>query len=110
MASLIDERLAQEGFEISHYSDGMSALKAAPELEVDLTILDAQMPGLDGFQLLAKLRKMSNYRTSPIVMLTSMGSDKDISRGFELGADDYIMKPFSSVELLARVRRLIKPR
>jgi diguanylate cyclase (GGDEF)-like protein len=107
VASLISHRLSKEGFEISHYSDGLSALMAAPDMKVDLAILDVKMPGLDGFQLLEKLRKMNHYRAIPIVMLTSMGSDKDISRGFELGADDYIMKPFSPVELLARVNRLM---
>jgi len=108
VASVVKHRLGREGFEVIHFPDGISALKGAVELDVSLAILDVKMPGMDGFELLGKLRKMPSYKTIPIVMLTSMGSEKDIVRGFELGADDYIMKPFSPIELLARIRRLIK--
>jgi len=108
IASVIKHRLGKEGFEVIHFPDGTSALAGAPDVEAVMAILDVKMPGMDGFELLANLREMTYYRKIPIVMLTSMGSEKDIVRGFELGADDYIMKPFSPTELLARVRRLIK--
>ncbi|MCH7576016.1 MAG: response regulator [Candidatus Marinimicrobia bacterium] len=108
VASVVKSHLERDGFEIVHFLDGAEALRAAAELEVKLAILDIKMPGLDGFQLLASLRKMPAYQDIPIVILTSMGSEEDIVRGFKLGADDYIMKPFSPVELLARIRRLVK--
>ncbi|UCH62875.1 MAG: response regulator [Fidelibacterota bacterium] len=108
VASVVKHRMGREGFEVIHFPDGITALKGAVETDVSLAILDVKMPGMDGFELLGKLRKMPSYKTIPIVMLTSMGSEKDIVRGFELGADDYIMKPFSPVELVARLRRLIK--
>ncbi len=108
IASVIKHRLGREGFEVVHYPDGAQALLAAPDLEVALCILDIKMPGIDGFELLGKLRQMPAYQHIPIVMLTSMGGEKDIERGFALGADDYIMKPFSPLELLARIRRLIR--
>ncbi|UCD36639.1 MAG: response regulator, partial [Fidelibacterota bacterium] len=108
VASVIKHRLGREGFEVIHFPDGMAALKGAAEVDVSLVILDVKMPGMDGFELLGNLRKMPAYKALPIVMLTSMGSEEDTVRGFELGADDYIMKPFSPVELLARIRRLTK--
>ena len=108
IASVIKHRLGREGFEVHHYPDGVRALLAAPDLQVSLCILDIKMPGIDGFELLGKLRRMPAYQKIPIVMLTALGGEKDIERGFALGADDYIMKPFSPLELLARIRRLIK--
>ena len=110
IASVIKHRLGREGFEVIHFPDGAEALMAAPDLNVSLAILDIKMPGMDGFELLENLRKMTPYMSIPIVMLTSMGSEKDIVRGFELGADDYLTKPFSPVELLARIHRHIKTR
>ncbi|MCH8327321.1 MAG: diguanylate cyclase, partial [Candidatus Marinimicrobia bacterium] len=108
VASVVKHRLERDGFEIIHFVNGAEALMAATDLEVKLAILDIKMPGMDGFELLENLRKMPAYQKIPIVMLTSMGSEEDIVRGFKLGADDYIMKPFSPVELLARIRRLVK--
>ncbi|UCD37264.1 MAG: response regulator [Fidelibacterota bacterium] len=108
VASVVKHRLGKEGFEVIHFPDGTSAWRAAPELEVSLAILDVKMPGMDGFELLGNLRKLVAFRGIPIMMLTSMGNEEDIVRGFELGADDYVMKPFSPVELLARIRRLVK--
>jgi DNA-binding response OmpR family regulator len=74
----------------------------------DLVILDVKMPGLDGFEVLERLRRSADFATTPIIMLTSMGQEADVVRGFRLGADDYILKPFSPTELSARVRRLLK--
>ena len=74
----------------------------------DLVILDVKMPGLDGFEVLERLRGDARFAKTPILMLTSMGQEADVVRGFGLGADDYVLKPFSPVELAARVRRLLK--
>jgi two-component system OmpR family response regulator/two-component system alkaline phosphatase synthesis response regulator PhoP len=73
-----------------------------------LVLLDVKMPGMDGFEVLERLRKTPSYVDVPIVMLTSMGSEADVVRGFRLGADDYMLKPFSPTELVARLRRLLR--
>ncbi|MBZ0258282.1 response regulator, partial [bacterium] len=108
IASIIKHRLGREGYEITHHTDGESALHAAQERRFSLVILDVKMPVMDGFEVLTKLRETKEYEKSPIILLTAMGSEKDIVRGFKLGANDYILKPFSPVQLLARVQRLLK--
>ncbi len=65
------------------------------------------MPGMDGFELLGRLRAEASLAGMPIMMLTSMGNEQDVVRGLQLGADDYVVKPFSPVELVARVHRLM---
>ena len=107
-AGILVHRLEREGFEILHYLDGDQALEGALSNSVSLAILDVKMPGMDGFELLQRLRRVPAYYELPIMMLTSMGREEDITRGFELGADDYMVKPFSPVEVLARIRRLLE--
>ncbi len=107
-AKLLVYRLSREpGFKVIHCGDGHDALLKAQKTSIDLAILDVNMPGIDGFDLLERLREMPRYSRLPIAMLTSLGSEKDVVRGLELGADDYIVKPFSPTELIARVRRLL---
>jgi DNA-binding response OmpR family regulator len=77
-------------------------------VQAALVILDVKMPGMDGFEVLRQLRDMPSYARTPILMLTSMGSEQDIVRGLELGANDYIVKPFAPVELVARVNRHLR--
>jgi diguanylate cyclase (GGDEF)-like protein len=107
-AAILIDRLEREGFELHHYPDGAQALEGALSEPVDLAVLDVKMPEMDGFELLERLRKVPRYFNLPIIMLTSMGRDEDIARGFELGADDYMVKPFSPTEVLARIRRLLE--
>ncbi|MDH5588450.1 MAG: response regulator [Gemmatimonadota bacterium] len=109
-ATLLIHRLTREGMGVRHFSNGRDAYAAALEFRPALAILDVKMPGMDGFELLQRLRKSPNYSRTPIILLTSMGSEADIVRGFDLGADDYILKPFSPTELMARVRRLLGSR
>lgn len=106
--SLVNHRLSNEGFEVLGFPDGRKTLEAAQKNNASLFILDVQMPGMDGFELLTKLRALPSANRTPIMMLTSLGSEKDISRGFELGANDYLAKPFSPAELVARSLRLLK--
>ncbi len=112
VATLIRHRLNQEGFEVIHYSDGESVLHAIAENgrvpELSLVILDVLLPEMDGFELLSRLRQQRSLAQVPIIVLTVMGSEEDVVRGLALGADDYIVKPFSPTELLARVHRLLK--
>ncbi len=104
-ATLLHHRLVRDGHEVVSFEDGREAYEWAAEEDFDLAILDVKVPGMDGFELLAKLRDIPRYGGVPIVMLTGMGSEADVVRGLELGADDYMLKPFSPTELLARVRR-----
>jgi DNA-binding response OmpR family regulator len=107
-SNLIVYRLSREpGFEVQHYPDGLDALAALKEQSFDLAVLDVQMPGLDGFGVLSQMREDPNLAAIPVIMLTSLGGEEDIVRGLEIGANDYMVKPFSPAELIARVRRLL---
>jgi diguanylate cyclase (GGDEF)-like protein len=107
-AALVRHRLERAGIAVLHRENGADALTAAQENAVDLFILDIRMPRMDGFELLRALRAMAQYSDAPILMLTSLGREEDIVRAFHLGASDYVTKPFSPVELLARVQRLLR--
>jgi two-component system cell cycle response regulator len=112
VATLIRHRLAQEGFEVLHFTDGESVLRAfgdnGRDPDLSLLILDVLLPRMDGFELLSRLRQKRSMAQVPIIVLTVMGSEEDVVRGLALGADDYVVKPFSPTELLARVHRLLK--
>ena len=108
-AALIIHRLEREGFEVVHESDGTSAMDAVEGDEFAIIVLDVQRPGLGGFEVLERLRSMQALDDTPIVMLTAAGSERDVVRGFELGANDYIVKPFSPAELTARLKRFVRP-
>jgi diguanylate cyclase (GGDEF)-like protein len=104
---VIRRLLEREGFEVTTCNDGSAALAFAYENTYSMILSDVRMPLLDGFELLRRLRELPESERTPVVLLTSMGKDEDVHRGFELGAADYIVKPFSSSELLSRVRRLM---
>jgi PleD family two-component response regulator len=106
-ATLIHHRLVREGFEVMDFQNGEDAFTWAADSDFDLAVLDVKVPGMDGFELLERLRAMPRLDDVPIVMLTGLGSEADVIRGLELGANDYMLKPFSPTELLARVRRLL---
>ncbi|MFO8011094.1 MAG: response regulator transcription factor [Dehalococcoidia bacterium] len=97
--------LELEGYDVVSATSGEEALKKLTELIPDLVILDVMMPGMDGFETLQKIREVS---TVPVVMLTVMGEEDDRVRGLELGADDYMTKPFSPRELATRVKALLR--
>lgn len=106
-ATILRHRLEKEGLDVVRFKDGQHAYEAALAEVPDLVILDVKMPGMDGFEVLSHLRKDARFSRTPIIMLTSLGQEADVVRGFGLGADDYILKPFSPTELSARVRRLL---
>ncbi|MFN2383834.1 MAG: response regulator [Gemmatimonadota bacterium] len=112
VATLIRHRLTQEGFEVLHYADGEAVLEAiganGHDPELALVILDVLLPQMDGFELLGRMRQRRALAQTPIIVLTVMGSEEDVVRGLAMGADDYVVKPFSPTELLARVHRLLK--
>lgn len=107
-AKILVHRLERDALQVVRCDNGQDAYREALSRTPALVILDVKMPGMDGFEVLERLRKTPSYATIPIMMLTSMGSEADVVRGFELGADDYILKPFSPTELLARIRRLLR--
>lgn len=110
-ARLVVHRLSREaGITVLHAADGGTAMGIAEREDLAAAILDIRLPVLDGLSILAALRKSERHRGLPIVMLTSLGSEADVIRGFEQGADDYIVKPFSLAELMARMHRLLERR
>lgn len=94
------------GYEVLEAADGPSGLAAAIAADVDLTLLDVLMPGKDGFEVLSELRRAKP--ALPVIMLTARGSEEDRIRGLAGGADDYVVKPFSARELLARVEAVLR--
>lgn len=108
VASLVAHRLGRDGFEVHRVRDGVEALRAAETGDYALALIDIQMPGMDGFELLGRIRKIPRHIRTPVVMLTSAGAEAHIARAFSLGANDYVTKPFSTVELTTRVHRLLK--
>ena len=107
-ATILLHRLEKEGLDVVHFDNGRAAYESALDETPDLVILDVKMPGMDGFEVLERLRRTPAYAGVPIILLTSMGSEADVVRGFQLGADDYVLKPFSPIELSARVWRLLR--
>ena len=107
ITSVVQHRLGREGFEVRAFPDGQAALAAAEQFQADLALLGVRMPEMDGFELLARLRALPHYRDVPVIVFTSVGAEDQLVRAFDLGANDYIVKPFSPAELVARVRRLV---
>ncbi len=100
--------LEEEGHEVTHVTDGDQAVAAAVTSAFDLVLLDIMLPGMSGFEVARKLRASGNY--VPILILTAKDEASDLVRGIEEGADDYLTKPFTLDELLARVRALLRRR
>ena len=105
IAGLVRDYLEHAGFEVVVATDGDAALSSARASRPDLVVLDLGLPGRDGLDVTRELRRSSNV---PIVMLTARGDEADRIVGLELGADDYIVKPFSLKELVARVRAVLR--
>jgi CheY-like chemotaxis protein len=100
--------VSQNGMTCHTASDGRQALETIRNVNPALVILDVNMPFLDGFEVLAAIRQHPATRTVPVAMLTSVQQEADVVRAFALGADDYVVKPFNPMELLARIKRLVK--
>lgn len=96
---LVSFKLRQAGFEVITAEDGAGALAAVAEQHPDLAVLDISMPGLSGLDVTRKLRADPASRTVPVVLLTAKAQEGDVATGFAVGADDYVVKPFSPREL-----------
>jgi len=105
LATLLKDYLTKEGFDTVHYGDGSQALEGLQSLPVDFVLLDLMLPGTDGMTICKELRKSSNV---PIIMLTARVEEIDRLLGLEIGADDYICKPFSPREVVARVKTVLR--
>lgn len=105
LAALIAFTLRREGFEVIKAADGEAALAAWEAQQPDLVILDVNLPRLDGYQVLRRIRAAG---LTPVIMLTVRDEEDDMVRGLDLGADDYIAKPFSPKNLLARIRAVLR--
>ena len=105
IAELISLYLTKECFDTMTASDGEAALTAVKTYMPDLILLDIMLPGIDGYEVLRELRKSSSL---PVIMLSAKGETFDKVLGLELGADDYIMKPFDSKEMVARVKAVLR--
>ncbi len=102
----LEDVFTNHGYGVASFADGESALVHATSSPFDVAVLDVMLPGINGFELCAKLRK--SFPAPPILMLTAKGSEEDVLRGFCEGADDYVTKPFSIRELLARLEVLLR--
>src|SRR5205807_3914940 len=98
--------LRASGYDVSEAADGAAGLEEAVRLGVDLVLLDLLLPKRDGLDVLAEIRKVRP--TLPVIILTARGSEDDRVRGLKMGADDYVVKPFSARELLARVEAVLR--
>jgi DNA-binding response OmpR family regulator len=105
LSEVVSRYLERDGFVVSRSADGNEGLRAALESLPDLVVLDLMLPGIDGFEVFQRLRAVAPI---PVVMLTARGEEDDRVAGLELGADDYVAKPFSPRELTARVRAVLR--
>src|ERR1044072_982561 len=108
LVQLLAYHFEREDFEVRHTADGEEALVMARESPPDLVILDWMVEGLSGIEVCRRLRRIGETANVPIIMLTARGEESDRIRGFETGADDYVTKPFSPRELVARVGAVLR--
>lgn len=104
---LVTYRLTRSGYHVIGAGDGQEAFELASQRTPDLMVLDVMMPKLDGYELTRRVRAEEALRSIPVILLTARGQESDVDRGFEVGADDYLKKPFNPDELVARVRAVL---
>jgi len=110
LAKLIQFCLAREGFEVRQAADGEQALQEFDQAQLpDLVLMDVMLPYRNGYELLADLRRRPAWNQVPVIMLTSRGREEDVVQGLDTGANDYLIKPFRPPELIARIRKLLRP-
>jgi len=108
LIKLLKYNLEKEGFRVNYATDGSVALAEVRRDEPDLVILDLMLPGMDGLEICRQMRRIEKFSRIPILILTARSEEADRVVGLELGADDYVTKPFSMRELIARVRALLR--
>ncbi len=110
LAGLLRYAFEQEGFRFAGTGDGLTATEFCRQEQPDAIVLDVMLPGLDGFSVCRRLREDPCLRQTPVVFLTARSAETDRLRGLEIGGDDYVVKPFSVRELVARVKVRLRPR
>jgi len=108
LVRLLKYNLEKEGFKVSYATDGAVALAEARRDPPDLVILDLMLPGLDGLEVCRQLRRIDRFTRTPVLILSARNEEADRVVGLEVGADDYVTKPFSTREVIARVRALLR--
>jgi len=108
LAFLIKLNLEKEGFSVQHFERATPFFNFISENPVDLVLIDIMLPDIDGFRIANFLKSRADLKDIPVIFITAKGEEEDKLKGFELGADDYITKPFSIRELIARVRAVLK--
>lgn len=106
LQEIIEEFLLERGYQVESFFDGEKALEAIGTHRYDLLLLDVNVPNIDGFEILSYLREIGN--TTPAIYITSLAGINDLKKGFDLGADDYLKKPFELEELDARISHIVK--
>lgn len=100
--------LTQTGFEAKGFSDGISMLEALKTEKPELIVLDIMMPGMDGVEVLKEIRRRTNTRKIPVIMATANGTEMDKIQGLDTGADDYLVKPFGVMEMVSRIKAVLR--
>lgn len=110
IVELVQYNLSKAGFKVDCLTSGSEVIPAVRRTSPDLIVLDLMLPGMDGLELCALLKNDAKSKAIPIVMLTAKGSESDIVKGLDMGADDYVTKPFSPKVLLARIKAILRSR
>jgi two-component system phosphate regulon response regulator PhoB len=108
ISQLLAYNLQKEGFSVTTAADGDDAILALEEARPDLVLLDWMLPNVSGIELCRQIRTRTSTRDIPVIMLTARGEEEDRVRGLDVGADDYVTKPFSMSELVARMRAVLR--
>lgn len=108
IAELIDFNLSREGYKVALAFDGATALKTALAYKYDIILLDLMLPDIDGLEICKNIKRNEETKTIPIIMITAKGEEADVVTGLEVGADDYIVKPFSPKVLMARIKAAVR--
>ncbi|RPJ62493.1 MAG: DNA-binding response regulator [Acidobacteria bacterium] len=108
IVELLSHNLAREGFDVHEARDGETGLALARRHKPSLILLDLMLPGIQGLEVCRQLKQREDSRVTPLIIVTAKGDESDVVVGLELGADDYLVKPFSIKELIARVRAVLR--
>ncbi len=108
LITLLEHKLSQRGLEVNSANDGQDGLLAAIDGQPDLVVLDVMMPTMDGFEVLRHMKENERTRDIPVIMLSAKRLEDDVVNGLNLGAADYLVKPFMPEELLVKIQRLLR--
>ena len=108
LRELISQKLIRENYEVSEAIDGEEGIKKIKEEKPDLVLLDLILPGIDGFEVLSKMKEDSNVSSIPVIILSNLGQKEDVERGLELGAIDYLIKAhFTPGEIIEKIKKVL---